>query len=103
MLKSFRETQLVIGVESETELPLWYQFRYGLSLLELGTGLSFLLIFAKLVFAITSRIRRILTEHIDSICSLESKLSFVSIYSVRIFYNLENIEIDKNRKMLNRD
>ena len=96
MLKSFRETQLVIGVESETELPLWYQFRYGLSLLELGTGLSFLLIF-------TSRIRRILTEHIDSICSLESDLSFVSIYSVGIFYNLENIEIDKNRKMLNRD
>ena len=36
MLKSFRDTQLVIGVEGETELPQWYQFRYGLSLLELG-------------------------------------------------------------------
>ena len=37
LLKSFRETQLVIGLETETELPLWYQFRYGLSLLELGS------------------------------------------------------------------
>ena len=35
-------------------------------------------------FVITSRILRILMEHIDKICSPESELFFISICSVRI-------------------
>ena len=45
----------------------------------------------KLVFAITSKTLRIVTEHIDSICSLESRLFFGSICSVRIHNILEVI------------
>ena len=43
----------------------------------------------KLVFAITSKILRIVTEHIDSICSLESRLSFGSICSIKSLNILE--------------
>ena len=53
-------------------------------------------IFEKLVFVITSRMLRILTEHIEKVCSLESKLFLISICSVRIFNILEVIA--KNTK-----
>ena len=42
-------------------------------------------------FGITSRILRLLMEHIERVCSLESKLSFISICSVRILNILEVI------------
>ena len=42
-------------------------------------------------FTITSWISRIPMEHIDSICSLESELFFVSICSIRILYILKVI------------
>ena len=47
--------------------------------------------FEKLVFAITYKISRILMEHIESICSLESGLIFMSICSIRILNILEVI------------
>ena len=48
-------------------------------------------IFENPVFAITSRILRILTEHIDSICSLESRLFFGPLCSNGILNILEVI------------
>ena len=48
LLKSFRETQEVIGVNQETQLPRWYQFRLGLALLELGTTDQAIKVFQRL-------------------------------------------------------
>ena len=55
--------------------------------------------FGKLVFAITSRKLRILTEHIEIKNSLDSKPQFFSICSVRILNNLEVIEITSFSKV----
>ena len=41
-------------------------------------------IFGKLVFVITSRILRLLVEHIESFCGLESKLFLISKSFIRI-------------------
>ena len=46
-------------------------------------------IFENLVFAITSRMLRILMEHIKTICSLESKLLLMTVRSIRILNILE--------------
>ena len=57
-------------------------------------------------FAITSIILRVPTEHIDSICSLESRLSFVFICSFGILNVLEVIAKTSfflNPEMLNPD
>ena len=48
--------------------------------------------FEILVFAITSSIFRILTEHIDKICSLESELFLITICYIRILKIIEVIE-----------
>ena len=48
-------------------------------------------IFEELIFAITSRILRILTEHIEPKDSLDSKLQIESICSVTILNVLEVI------------
>ena len=50
-----------------------------------------LVISEKLVFAITSKMLRILTEYIDKICSLEAKLFFDYVCSIRIHNILEVI------------
>ena len=54
-----------------------------------GTGLNIFRFFQKK--AITSIILKILTEHIDSICSSESELFFVSVCSIVILTTLEVI------------
>ena len=48
-------------------------------------------IFEKLVFAITFKILKNLMEHIERVCSLESKLFLISICSIRILDILEVI------------
>ena len=48
-------------------------------------------IFEKVVFAITSRILRVLMEHIEIKNSLDSRLQILSIYSIRILNILEVI------------
>ena len=64
-------------------------------------------IFEKLVFAITSRMLRILTEHIERKNSLDSKVQIESICSVRTLNILEVIarkdSVSKNHKMLDPD
>ena len=52
-------------------------------------ALSFAIFERKLVFAITSKISIIPTEHIELIFSLESGLSFDSIYSLGSLNNLK--------------
>ena len=47
--------------------------------------------FENLVFAITSKMLKILTEHIEKVCSLESKLLLISICSIRILNILDVI------------
>ena len=48
-------------------------------------------IFENLVFAITSKMLRIRTGHIKTVCSLDSKLLLISICSIRILNILEVI------------
>ena len=64
------------------------------------------LIVEKIVFAVTSRILRIIMEHVEKIQSFESKLFLVSVYSVEILNTLEvggNANFLKNPKVLNSD
>ena len=49
---------------------------------------------------ITSKLELILTESIDSICSLESKLHFSSICSVRISYQTRDIRQNSEARHL---
>ena len=46
-------------------------------------------IFENLVFAITSKMLRILTDHIENVCILEYKLLLITICSIRILNNFE--------------
>ena len=48
-------------------------------------------IFENLVFAITSEMLRIITEHKQKVCSLECKLFLISMCSIRILNILEVI------------
>ena len=64
-------------------------------------GLSILAILENFDFAITSKVLRILMEHIETICSLEFKLFLSSICSIRILNILEVIaktSFSKNAK-----
>ena len=47
-------------------------------------------VFENLVFAMISKMLRILTEHIEKVCSLESKLFLISLCSIRIL-NIQEV------------
>ena len=53
------------------------------------------------IFAIASKIMRILTEHIEKDCSLESKLFLISMCSIRIINVLEVIAKTSSSKIAN--
>ena len=59
--------------------------------LDFGLGLSILSFFEKLVFAITSKVSRILTEHIEPKDGSDSKLKIESIIPLEILNSLNVI------------
>ena len=61
--------------------------------LDFGLGLSILSFFEKLVFAITSKVSRFLTEHIKPKDSSGDKLQIQSIWSIGVFSILEVIAV----------
>ena len=102
LLITLKQSRILTGhIQSKGSLDSYLQIYYIcfveiLDILEVTTKIrpnriKQLTIFDKLIFAITSRILRILMERIVQICSSKPKLQIDSISSVKIFNILEVI------------